>query len=361
MENNRGEKGRVIEKGATKALKAVRAMPHAIVSVPTIPYEALDEVVQDQLVRELHTYRRKDLRIARIIWALGGFLGLHRFYLGRVVSGILMLCTAGGLLVWWIVDAFKLKEMVQALNDEQDRRQAAGLPPVDMDFVPVASPEVLRDYPDWAQQRLFPKGKPLPAYRKFWELLADVLAVMFFGFVLGAVTESTGYNTAAWAVFAILLMINFVDYLIPVHHWPVARGMIHWDYKLRLFYQFNEPGRRWKLYFRPLIGLFYAPFNRKARTEVLLYLELGSVFILGRILMSLFLGDSWVMMKNFDFEGFLGNWLEGTILGFFTVYGFVAPIGAIMMKHILLRRPNYVRWGLSLVIMYFLYAGFYNG
>lgn len=39
---------------------------------------------------------------------LGGFLGLHRFYVGRWKSGALMLLTLGGLFVWWIVDVFLL-------------------------------------------------------------------------------------------------------------------------------------------------------------------------------------------------------------------------------------------------------------
>ncbi len=33
-----------------------------------------------------------------------GFLGIHRFYLGRIVSGIFMILTLGGLGVWELVD-----------------------------------------------------------------------------------------------------------------------------------------------------------------------------------------------------------------------------------------------------------------
>ncbi len=54
MESNRVEKGPALEKSTTKALKAMRAMPHAFVASPTIPYEALDKAVHDQLVRELY-------------------------------------------------------------------------------------------------------------------------------------------------------------------------------------------------------------------------------------------------------------------------------------------------------------------
>jgi hypothetical protein len=34
-----------------------------------------------------------------------GFAGAHRFYAGRVGSGILQLCTLGGLGLWWLYDA----------------------------------------------------------------------------------------------------------------------------------------------------------------------------------------------------------------------------------------------------------------
>jgi TM2 domain-containing membrane protein YozV len=38
-----------------------------------------------------------------LCWILGVF-GVHRFYLGRVGTGILMLITLGGLGIWYIID-----------------------------------------------------------------------------------------------------------------------------------------------------------------------------------------------------------------------------------------------------------------
>lgn len=43
------------------------------------------------------------LAVLLLCWILGVF-GVHRFYLGRVGSGILMLITIGGLGIWYLVD-----------------------------------------------------------------------------------------------------------------------------------------------------------------------------------------------------------------------------------------------------------------
>lgn len=33
-----------------------------------------------------------------------GFIGVHRFYTGKIGTGILMFCTVGGLGIWWLID-----------------------------------------------------------------------------------------------------------------------------------------------------------------------------------------------------------------------------------------------------------------
>ena len=56
--------------------------------------------------------------LAWILWALSalGPGGLHRFYLGKPISGLLYLCTWNFLGVGLVLDAFALTDMVEAAN-----------------------------------------------------------------------------------------------------------------------------------------------------------------------------------------------------------------------------------------------------
>lgn len=49
------------------------------------------------------TFNSRWLATLLLCWLLGVF-GAHRFYLGRVGSGILMLVTFGGLGIWYLID-----------------------------------------------------------------------------------------------------------------------------------------------------------------------------------------------------------------------------------------------------------------
>ncbi|NIP82076.1 MAG: NINE protein, partial [Gemmatimonadetes bacterium] len=64
-------------------------------------------------------------------WLFFGWAGGHRFYLERPGTGILMLLTGGGLLVWWLLDARKIRRMVRYHNVQQERRERDGRPPLE--------------------------------------------------------------------------------------------------------------------------------------------------------------------------------------------------------------------------------------
>ncbi len=59
---------------------------------------------------------RYDYSVAWILLTFFGVLGIHRFYLGRAVTGVLWLLTGGLLFVGYLHDLWMLNEMVHEAN-----------------------------------------------------------------------------------------------------------------------------------------------------------------------------------------------------------------------------------------------------
>lgn len=98
-----------------------------------------DQRSHDTTRMMLYDADKKSVLVAYILWFVLGYLGGHRFYTGRVVSGILMLLITAmswiltlvyigfvGLFLiflWWILDAFLIPGWISGYN----RRLAARL------------------------------------------------------------------------------------------------------------------------------------------------------------------------------------------------------------------------------------------
>jgi hypothetical protein len=281
------------------------------------------------VLEDVYRYRRKRREVAWALWLVTGLFGGHRFYMGRTISGLLMLATGGGGGIWWFIDAFFINRMVRAHNERQAEREKLGLPPIEMDFMPaVPTDEELEGEPEWADKR---GGRA--------RLAGDALVLLIAGTALGAVTASRGDFEALAAVLALIAITVFGARWDPTL--PLLGELDRWSHRLRLYYRFNDPGGPLSLMFRPLVGPLTAWFRKRARFEVNLYLELGAVFTIGFTLLDL------IQAFSFD-EGVNATGLAGDLFfTFFSVYAFATPIGAILTTHLLLERRDEVVWVLS--------------
>jgi TM2 domain-containing membrane protein YozV len=62
------------------------------------------------------------LLMGYLLWIFG-FMGAHRFYYGRPVSGVIYFCTLGLFFIGWIVDLF----LMPKLDAEADRKFEEGI------------------------------------------------------------------------------------------------------------------------------------------------------------------------------------------------------------------------------------------
>ncbi len=87
----------------------------------------------------------KSVAVTYLLWIVGGFgvLGLHRFYLGRWVSGLIWLLTGGLFFIGALVDLFLIPGQVQVENlSQQLLRQA--MAPGSGAWEPPAEPVALQ-------------------------------------------------------------------------------------------------------------------------------------------------------------------------------------------------------------------------
>lgn len=58
--------------------------------------------------------------VVLLLCLLFGVFGVHRFYVGKIGTGVLMVVTLGGLGIWYTVDLIVI--VIGSFRDKQDRR-----------------------------------------------------------------------------------------------------------------------------------------------------------------------------------------------------------------------------------------------
>ena len=301
----------------------------------------LDPDFSQAVIDELYCPKPKYVSIALVLAVFLGLFGGHRFYLGKTLTGALMFFTFGGGLLWWFVDMIRIKSLVKAHNRREKERQDAGLPPWDLAFLPTRENFIIDAPPAWLDKR---SSKS--------RVFGSLFLLLLIGFTLGVIAGPTDTYEPTIILCIFILASLTTARLSGTANIPIVASLMRWVHKLRLYYYSVDPGNIWLLGIRPICGIFYAPFNKKARAEVGLYFQLGLIFSI------IFVASDIIEIAQHDslWAGIGLTFAELLQTMIFT-YLFVAPIGALLTTQILLSRRDWVIWLLSFACIYSVYLG----
>ena len=319
-------------------------------------HRRVDADFAEEVLAELYTYPRKRPVAAFVLWGMTGWFGGHRFYLGRPGTGLLMLLSGGGLIVWWVVDAFLIAGMVREYNEDQALRERVRQPPRELDFMPPLSRDVLAQPPEWTA-----KWRESSALRGGLRLTGDVFVLLLTGLGLGAIAADSGVYEAVLTVSVLAALTVAGARSGAISHLPVIRELIRWSHRLRLFYYYNKPGRPLALLFRPITGALLAPFSRRSRAEVRLYLQLGGVFTLLFTAIDIIEALAAEGMRALGPTSLVSLWIREATVTFIVIYAFATPIGAALTRNLLMRRTHVIPRILSGVVVLAMLVGMLQG
>jgi hypothetical protein len=115
----------------------------------------------------------KSRAVALVLGIILGVFGAHRFYTGKIGTGLLMLCTAGGLGIWYLVDnimiasgAFRDAEGRLVSRWDPGQSELSGIPQELMDELYALRTEVteLHERVDFTERLLSERSAEPPAF-----------------------------------------------------------------------------------------------------------------------------------------------------------------------------------------------------
>lgn len=137
----------------------------------------MPQPTENPLIKARLTERRSPYnRVVALVlcWFLGVF-GVHRFYTGKFLSGVLMLLTGGGFGIWWIYDFIIL--LLGRFKDSEGRV----LGPPKMEYHQLPEPKMVRQQLPAPQEPEEPELAPLkePDFDLDDEVMRDPLEDKF--------------------------------------------------------------------------------------------------------------------------------------------------------------------------------------
>ena len=94
----------------------------------------------------------KSRLVATLLCGILGTFGVHRFYVGKIGTGLLMLVTFGGFGIWYVIDLVLI--IVGSFRDCEGRRVYEWLEPEEKKIQSSERVEDLRERMDRVDQRL---------------------------------------------------------------------------------------------------------------------------------------------------------------------------------------------------------------
>jgi len=89
-----------------------------------IPRISIHDLTERELLilnQEVDT-RKKSVAAVWLLWVFLGWCGGHRFYMGKIGTGLAMLFTLGGIGIWALVDAFLIPGMLKTNKREVEKQ-----------------------------------------------------------------------------------------------------------------------------------------------------------------------------------------------------------------------------------------------
>ncbi len=97
--------------------ESIRIPFYISIQLPTVIKNELSKLTPENQKEFIDEFKRKmkSIPLSYIFWIL---FGSHYIYLGKWLTQIIFWLTIGGLLIWWLIDIFRIPLMVIDLNKD---------------------------------------------------------------------------------------------------------------------------------------------------------------------------------------------------------------------------------------------------